>query len=113
MEYTHVRNKFQFTGSTRFTTEHPSAPEDPDLNPEQGDVAEISKSSMMLPNYSVDIGQFNSPSDTFVPASGQVSPPGQNVQLNGTIVAGVMDIRGNTSIDGSLMLTFLPIAGQG
>jgi hypothetical protein len=35
------------------------------------------------------------------------------VQLKGTIVAGVMDIRGNTDIDGSLMLTFLPVAGEG
>lgn len=112
-QYTHVRNKFQFTGSTRFTTEHPTSPDDPDLNPEQGDLAEIAKSSMMLPNYSVDIGQFNSPSDTFVPAEGQVAPPGQSVQLKGTIVAGVMDIRGNTDIDGSLMLTFLPVAGEG
>jgi hypothetical protein len=112
-EYTHVRNKFQFTGSTRFVTEHPDAPEDPDLNPESRDAAEIAKSSMMLPNYSVDIGQFNSPTDTFVPAQGQTAPVGQNVQLHGTIVAGVLDIRGTTTIDGSLMLTFLPVAGQG
>jgi hypothetical protein len=112
-EYTHVRNKFQFTGSTRFATEHPDAPDDPDLNPESADLDEIAKSSLMLPNYSVDIGQFNSPTDTFIPAEGQAAPIGQNVQLKGTIVAGVLDIRGTTQIDGSLMLTFLPVAGQG
>jgi hypothetical protein len=107
-EYTHVRNKFQFTGATRFVSQHPDEPTNPDLNPDPDDVDEIAKSSMMVPNYSVDIGQFNSPTDTF---SG--GPTAQNVDLHGTVVAGVLDARGNTNIEGTLLLTFAPIAGQG
>jgi len=107
-EYWHVRNKLQFTGSTRFTTEHPDEPENPELNPDPTDLNEILKSSMMLPNYSVDIGSFNSPTDTFSPLI-----KGQNVNLQGTIVAGVLDIRGNANVDGTLLLTFAPVAGEG
>lgn len=97
--YTHARNKLQFTGGTRFTQENPEHPNDPTLNPEPQDLPEIAKSSLMLPNYSVDIGQFN-------------SPPEQNVQLRGAIVAGVLDVRGNADIDGALLLTFKPELGQ-
>jgi Tfp pilus assembly protein PilX len=75
--YTQVRNKLQFTGSTRFTDKHPEYPDNSSLNPDSTDVAEIAKSSMMLPNYSVDIGTFNSPTN-------------QNVQLKGAIIAGVL-----------------------
>lgn len=98
--YTHVRNKMQYTGKTRFLEAHPDAPDDPLLNPEVDDLEEIAKSSMMLPNYSVDIGSFN-------------SPPEQHVSLKGAIIAGVLDVRGNASIDGSLMLTFQPKPGEG
>ncbi len=97
--YTHVRNKLQFTGSTRFFQQHPAEPENPALNPDPIDMSEIRKSSMMLPNYSVDIGQFNSPPDQFV-------------QLRGAIVAGVLDIRGNADIEGALLMTFRPVHGQ-
>ncbi len=96
--FTHVRNKLQFTGATRFTDVHPTSPDDALLNPETGDLEEIAKSSLMAPNYSVDIGTFN-------------SPPEQNVALRGAVVAGVLDARGNTSIDGALLLTFLPTPG--
>lgn len=98
-QYTHARNKLQFTGATRFTQVNPQSPDDPSKNPDPNDMPEILKSSMMLPNYSVDIGQFN-------------SPPTQNVQLKGAVIAGVLDIRGNASIDGALLLTFKPVLGQ-
>lgn len=106
--YTHVRNKMQFTGGTKFTDVNPTDPNNPALNPNPEDMAEIEKTSMMLPNYSVDIGQFNSPTDSY-----QGGPTPQDVRLHGTIVAGVLDIRGNASVDGSLMLTFAPVAGTG
>lgn len=98
--YTQVRNKLQFTGKTRFTTSHPELPDDGFYNPDPDDLEEIAKSSMMLPNYSVDIGSFN-------------SPPEQNVNLNGAIVAGVLDARGNTTITGALLLTYQPVYGEG
>jgi len=97
--YTHARNKLQFTGATRFVQEHPQYPSNPVYNPDPVDLPEIAKSSMMLPNYSVDIGAFN-------------SPPTQDVQLRGAIVAGVLDIRGNADIEGALLLTFKPTPGQ-
>ncbi len=112
-QYTHVRNKMQFTGSTRFATQHPTSPEDPDLNPSLEDLVQIEKTSMMMPNYSVDIGQFNSPTDSYVPAEGEDAPSPQDVKLKGTIVAGVLDVRGNSEIDGTLLLTFMPVAGEG
>jgi hypothetical protein len=98
--YTQVRNKLQFTGATRFVLRHPDYPDDPNYNPEPEDMPEILKSTLMVPNYSVDIGHFNSP-DT------------QNVQLRGAIVAGVLDVRGNADIHGALMLTFNPVLGEG
>jgi hypothetical protein len=97
--YTHVRNKLQFTGGTRFTQENPEHPGEPSFNPDPGDMGEIAKSTLMLPNYSVDLGNFNSPQT-------------QNIQLKGAIVAGVLDVRGNADIDGVLMLTFRPVLGQ-
>ncbi len=106
--FTQVRNKTQFTGATRFSESNPSAPNDSNLNPRPEDLDEIRKSSLMLPNYSVDIGSFNSPTDTY---TGSDPPPSQNVNLQGTIIAGVLDARGNTSIDGTLLLTFAPTAG--
>lgn len=99
-EYTQVRNKLQFTGATRFTTVHPDEPDNPYLNPDENDLEDILTSSMMLPNYSVDLGSFN-------------SPPDQNISLQGAIIAGVLDARGNTTIDGALLLTFDPEYGSG
>ncbi|MBS0198583.1 MAG: hypothetical protein JSR77_17675 [Planctomycetes bacterium] len=97
--YTQSRNKMQFTGKTRFVSAHPDHPDDAAYNPQSADKAEIAKSSMMLPGYSVDLGSFN-------------SPPEQNLQLKGAIIAGVMDVRGNASIDGALLMTFSPTLGQ-
>ncbi len=97
--YTQVRNKVQFTGGTRFATVHPDEPNNAFLNPDAADMAHIMSSSMMLPNYSVDIGTFN-------------SPPSQDVRLQGAIIAGVLDVRGNTEIVGTLLLTFAPVHGQ-
>lgn len=107
-EFTHVRNKLQFTGSTRIVDEHPDEPNNPDLNPSSSAMEEISKSSLMAPHYSVDIGTFNSPTDHFVGG-----PPPQDVRLNGTIVAGVLDARGNTVIDGTMLMTYRPVHGEG
>ncbi len=98
--YTQARNKLQFTGSTKFLDKHPTYPDDANLNPDASSLDEISRSSLMVPNYSVDLGAFNSPTD-------------QDLRLKGAIIAGVMDIRGNATIDGALLLTFDPIRGQG
>lgn len=99
-QYTPTRNKLQYTGATRFLREHPDPDKQGDerYRPDSDDEELIDLSSMMLPGYSVDLGTFN-------------SPPTQDVQLGGVVVAGVMDIRGNASIDGALLMTFKPEAG--
>jgi hypothetical protein len=80
--------------------QNPDYPTTANMNPETDDLGEIRKSSLMLPNYSVDIGAFNSPTT-------------QNVELKGAVIAGVLDIRGNASIDGALLLTYAPTYGAG
>jgi hypothetical protein len=92
--YTHVRNKVQFTGNTQFNLDSPN------LSADQK--ATFIKSTIMTPQYSVDMGSFDNAAD-----------PNQFVQLDGTIVAGVFDIRGQAVIDGSIVTTFEPVAGQG
>ncbi|GAB4550702.1 MAG: hypothetical protein Tsb0013_12560 [Phycisphaerales bacterium] len=98
-DYTHVRNKLQFTGETTYTQEHPEHPHDPDLNPDEDHVEEIAKSSMLAPQWSVDIGSLN-------------PPPSQDVQLRGAIIAGVLDVRGNAEVNGVVIATFEPVRGQ-
>jgi hypothetical protein len=93
--FTHTRNKIQFTGATRFHEQHPDEPENAGLNPDESDLPEIRKSSMLLPTYSVDIGTNN-------------ASPNQDVNLRGLIIAGVLDVRGNATIDGALMTDFRP-----
>lgn len=95
--FTHVRNKLQFTGSTVFI--------EPSVGGSGADVTEaqwdkLKRSSMMAPGYSVDIGTFNSPAS-------------QDVNLRGTIITGVLDIRGNTNVVGSLLMTYSPTMGEG
>lgn len=109
-QFTNIRNKLQFTGSTRFATVNPDAPTNQSLNPDAADLPEIEKSSLMLPNYSVDVGSFNAPTDTF---TGTTSASAQNVQLRGSIVAGVLDIRGSARIDGAMFMTYNPVFGEG
>jgi Tfp pilus assembly protein PilX len=96
--FTFIRNKIVFTGATKFVDKNPSAPNDPSENPTADEMAVLKKSSMMLPNYSVDIGTNNSPTS-------------QDVRLTGAIIAGVLDVRGNASIDGVLMGTYSPTYG--
>jgi len=91
-EYTHVRNKLQFTGQTIFTLEHEDLDED--------DIVELAKSSIFMPGYSVDVGDFtNSNTDT--------------VALSGTIIAGVLDARGTVDVHGTLLMTFRPTTNEG
>ncbi len=106
-EMTHVRNKIQFTGSTQFILEEDeidnSNLEGDDLQAAKDEfndaLEDLQKSSLMVPNFSVDVGNFEN--------------SGQKVDLYGTIVAGVMDVRGTADITGTLLMTFKPVEGQG
>ncbi len=114
-EYTHWRNKVQLTGETRFYID----PEDPDLLQEiadghpdapgwqatiegmdAADIEELSKSSLLMIAWSVDVGNFTNELAT-------------KVKLKGTIVAGILDVRGTADVFGTLLMTFRPIAGVG
>ena len=89
--YTHVRNKVTFTGKTRF---------DHDAETDAEKRRFYERSSMLLPHISVEVGSFD---DGF--SSDEV------VDLTGAIVAGVIDMRGQVSIRGTLISTFEPIDG--
>ena len=92
--YAHVRNKLQFTGRTRFDIDAPGLTED--------EIALFRKSTILSPQFSIDMGSFDAPTD-----------PNEVVTLEGTIVAGVFDIRGQATIDGSLITTYEPVPGTG
>jgi hypothetical protein len=115
-EYTHWRNKLQFTGNTRFYID--PADEDLATQPDAvtltaelnsipaADRAELAKSSILTPGYSVDVGNFNNeqaadPADT------------PSVNLKGTMVSGVFDVRGTADVHGTLVMTFRPGEGAG
>lgn len=91
-QYAHVRNKVQFTGSTTFTLEHPSLT--------AAMIEELSKTSIMMPGYSVDVGNFT-------------NNPDEKVELKGTIIAGILDARGTVDIHGTLLMTFRPVVQEG
>ena len=115
-EYTHWRNKIQITGETRFYID----PDDPDLLQEiadghpdapgwqatiQGmdptDIEELQKSSLLMIGWSVDVGNFTNEQA----ADPDLTP---KVKLKGTIVAGILDIRGTADVFGTLLMTFRP-----
>ena len=115
-EYTHWRNKVQITGATRFYSD----PDDPEIMLQadgatlrallvslgEETLGRLRRSSIMLPGWSVDVGNFTNE----VAADPDLTP---RIRLRGTVVAGVMDIRGTADLFGTLLLTFRPVAGEG
>ena len=109
-EYTHWRNKIQMTGNTRCFID----PYDPDLLREndaaslqsallamsESDRDELARSSILMPGWSVDVGNFENDSAT-------------KIKLSGTIVAGLIDIRGTADVHGTVLMTYRPEAGEG
>jgi len=106
-ELTHVRNKMQFTGSTHFTLD-PAEIDGSNLTDPEKLIAhdkfdesyeQLRRSSLLAPNFSVDVGNFENADE--------------KVEMQGTIVAGVLDVRGQAEITGALLMTFKPVVGQG
>lgn len=90
--FTQARNKLQFTGATKF---------DPNASSLTAtEKALYARSSLLAPQYSLEVGTFTDPNNASA-----------TVNLTGTIVAGVMDLRGQVSVDGSILTTFEPKAG--
>lgn len=86
--FTQTRNKIAFTGQTRFDIDGSTQ-----LSQTEKDL--FKRSTILSPHYSVEMGTFVAPFDS-----------GETVKLSGTIVAGIVDMRGQVQIDGSLITTF-------
>lgn len=92
LQYTHVRNKITFTGNTDF---------DFSVVADEEDRALFARSSLLLPHMSVEMGSFN---DGFSSS--------ETLELSGAIVAGLIDMRGQIEIRGTLITTYLPVSGE-
>jgi hypothetical protein len=94
-EYTHVRNKVTFTGNSGFEIESST-------QLSEAEKMLYKRSSLLAPQYSIEMGTFVSPYDST-----------EVIQLSGTIVAGLIDMRGQVNIDGQLITTFEPVSNTG
>ncbi|MEX0774864.1 MAG: hypothetical protein WD042_04015 [Phycisphaeraceae bacterium] len=94
-QFTHTRNKIAFTGRTRFIIQDSLV-----LNATQK--ALFRRSTLLMPHYSVEMGSFINP-----------SAANETVQLSGTIVAGLIDMRGQVKVEGTVLTTFEPKANTG
>ena len=94
-EYTHTRNKIAFTGNTKFEID------DSDHLTED-EKRLYRRSTLLAPQYSIEMGTFVNPSDT-----------GETLELSGTIVAGLIDMRGQIKVNGTIMTTFEPKSETG
>ncbi len=92
--YTHARNKLQFTGTTSFDIEADSLT--------TAEKEQFKKSTILAPQYSIDIGTFTDPTND-----------SESIELEGALVAGVLDVRGSAQINGSIITTFQPEVGEG
>lgn len=92
-EFTHVRNKLSFTGTTRFILESPLTAAEQKL---------FRRSTLLAPHFSVEMGTFIAPDDIQ-----------ETVEMSGTIVTGVLDMRGQVKIVGTLLTTFNPVSNTG
>jgi hypothetical protein len=91
-QFTHVRNKIAFTGRTRFDLS--SLPAEQQLL--------YRRSTILAPHLSIEMGTFVSPSDS-----------NETVNLSGTIVAGLIDMRGQVKVNGTILTTFQPQSDTG
>jgi len=92
-EYTHVRNKLSFTGTTRFILDSPLTSSEKEL---------FRRSTLLAPHFSIEMGTFIAPDDIQ-----------ETVEMSGTIVAGLIDMRGQVKIIGTLLTTFEPVSNTG
>ncbi len=90
-QYTHVRNKVTFTGNTSF---------DFDQAPSDDQRKLYERSSLLLPHISVEMGSFQ-----------EGASSDETLELSGAVVAGVIDMRGQIEVRGTLITTFEPVSG--
>ena len=110
LEFTHWKNKVQLTGGCRFFVDPESSVLASQADASsligllaslpESDLDQLARSSIMLPGWSVDVGNFD----------GNTANP---ITLTGTIVAGIIDMRGAVEVHGTVMTTFRPVEGEG
>jgi hypothetical protein len=64
------------------------------------DREQMARSSVLMPGWSVEIGAFQN--DETV-----------GVKLTGTIVSGLLDLRGAVDVHGAILSTYRPVEGEG
>ncbi|MEM8781256.1 MAG: EF-hand domain-containing protein [Planctomycetota bacterium] len=94
-EYTHVRNKIAFTGNTNFNVDGST-----ELSDEEKDL--YRRSTLVLPHFSVEMGSFD-----------EAYSNSETVELSGTVVAGLIDMRGQVNVNGTVVTTFEPLSDTG
>lgn len=109
-EYTHWRNKVQVTGESRFfiDPDDPNLAEQPDApalkavlqSMNSADREQMSRSSILMPGWSVEIGAFTNNESV-------------GVNLQGTIVTGLLDLRGVVEVHGAILSTYRPVSEEG
>lgn len=97
--YTQVRNKINFTGDTQFA-DMTSQAETPNLSASEREL--YRRSTILAPHMSVEMGTFVGAADS-----------NEKINLSGTIVAGIVDMRGDIKINGTLLTTFEPKSNEG
>ncbi|MCC7408189.1 MAG: hypothetical protein IT442_08960, partial [Phycisphaeraceae bacterium] len=90
-----VRNKISFTGRTQFEIDNSAH-----LSDDEKRI--FRRSALLTPNYSVELGTYVAPHDSQ-----------ETVYMTGTIVVGVLDIRGRADIRGTILTTFEPVEDEG
>lgn len=98
-EFSHTRNKLTFTGNTQFP-DVTKPTETPELSDEQRNL--FKRGTILTPQHSVELGTFIAPQDD-----------NETVHLSGAVMAGVLDMRGKVTIDGTVMTTFEPKSNEG
>lgn len=94
-EYTHVRNKVAFTGNTNFNIDGST-----ELSDAEKEL--YRRSTLVLPHFSVEMGSFD-----------EAYSSTETVELSGTVVAGLIDMRGQVNVNGTVVTTFEPISDSG
>jgi hypothetical protein len=94
-EFTQTRNKLAFTGKTKFVIDDSTVLTD-------SEKVLFKRSTILAPHYSVELGTFVNPYDS-----------NEVVNLTGTIVAGLIDMRGQVKVTGTIITTFEPKADTG
>ena len=88
--FAQARNKLNFTGTTRWEIN-----ESTNLSDDEKEMYE--RSTLLSPHFSVEMGTFTDPTDA-----------AETLELNGAIVVGLLDARGQIKIKGTILSTFAP-----